>query len=90
MKEAIRVVLVDDQELYREGNALLLDATDDIAVVGEAGTGEEALQTIAEAEPDIVLMDIRMPGMGGIDATRRIVSAHPDIRVIALTIFDLD
>lgn len=90
MKEAIRVVLVDDQELYREGNALLLDATDDIAVVGESGTGEEALQTIAEAEPDIVLMDIRMPGMGGIDATRRIVSAHPDIRVIALTIFDLD
>jgi len=90
MKEAIRVVLVDDQELYREGNALLLDATDDIVVVGEADTGEEALQTIAEAKPDIVLMDIRMPGMGGIDATRRIVSAHPDIRVIALTIFDLD
>ena len=93
MKEAIRVVLVDDQELYREGNALLLDATDDtddIVVVGEADTGEEALHAIAEAKPDIVLMDIRMPGMGGIDATRRIVSAHPDIRVIALTIFDLD
>lgn len=93
MKEAIRVVLVDDQELYREGNALLLDATDDtddIVVVGEADTGEEALHAIKEAKPDIVLMDIRMPGMGGIDATRRIVSAHPDIRVIALTIFDLD
>lgn len=93
MKEAIRVVLVDDQELYREGNALLLDArddTDDIVVVGEADTGEEALHAITEAKPDIVLMDIRMPGMGGIDATRRIVSAHPDIRVIALTIFDLD
>lgn len=93
MKEAIRVVLVDDQELYREGNALLLDATDDtddIVVVGEADTGEEALHAIAEAKPDIVLMDIRMPRMGGIDATRRIVSAHPDIRVIALTIFDLD
>lgn len=93
MKEAIRVVLVDDQELYREGNALLLDATDDtddIVVVGEAETGEEALHAITEAKPDIVLMDIRMPGMGGIDATRRIVSAHPDIRVIALTIFDLD
>lgn len=90
MKEAIRVVLVDDQELYREGNALLLDATDDIVVVGEADTGEKALHAIAEAKPDILLMDIRMPGMGGIDATRRIVSAHPDIRVIALTIFDLD
>ena len=51
MKEAIRVVLVDDQELYREGNALLLDATDDIVVVGEADTGEEALHAIAEAKP---------------------------------------
>ena len=90
MKEAIRVVLVDDQELYREGNALLLDATDDIAVVGEAGTGKEALQTIAEAEPDIVLMDIRMPGKDGLTATEELMAQKDAPRVVILTTFDSD
>jgi len=86
----IRVLLVDDQELVRMGNALTLDSADDIEVVGEAGTGEEAIHRTRELKPDVVVMDVRMPGMGGIDATRIITSAHPTTRVIVLTTFDVD
>jgi DNA-binding NarL/FixJ family response regulator len=88
----IRVLLADDQALVRAGFRALLDAQSDIEVVGEAADGAEALR-IAEAErPDVILMDIRMPGMDGLEATRRI-GADPDlagVRVIMLTTFDLD
>ena len=86
----IRVLLVDDHELIRAGNALVLESTGDLMVVGEAGTGEEAVARATELAPDIVLMDVRMPGMGGIEATQRITSALPETRVIVLTTFHLD
>lgn len=86
----IRVLLVDDHALIRTGNSLVLAATDDIAVVGEAGTGEEAVALARTLRPDVVLMDVRMPGIGGIEATRRITGAVPGTRVVVLTTFDLD
>ncbi|PPF81527.1 DNA-binding response regulator [Pseudoclavibacter sp. RFBJ3] len=86
----IRVLLVDDQELVRMGTALTLDAADDIEVVGEADTGESAIRRTRELKPDVVLMDVRMPGMGGIEATRIITTVHPSTRVLVLTTFDVD
>ncbi|QZY51948.1 response regulator transcription factor [Leucobacter tenebrionis] len=86
----ISVVVVDDQPLERAGNALILDSDDEIEVVAEAGDGVEALGVVAEARPDIVLMDVRMPLMNGIEATRIISEREPGTRVIVLTTFDLD
>lgn len=86
----IRVLLVDDHALIRTGNALVLAATEDIAVVGEAATGEEAVTLARALRPDVVLMDVRMPGIGGIEATRRITGAYPGTKVVVLTTFDLD
>jgi DNA-binding NarL/FixJ family response regulator len=85
----IRVLLADDQMLVRAGFRALLDAQDDIEVVGEAADGEEAVRLARETAPDVILMDIRMPGMDGLEATRQI-AALPDVRVIMLTTFDLD
>ena len=88
----IRVVLADDQGLVRAGFRALLDAQDDIEVVGEAGDGEQAVGLATELTPDVVLMDIRMPGTDGLAATRRI-SADGDlagVRVVILTTFELD
>jgi DNA-binding NarL/FixJ family response regulator len=88
----IRVLLADDQALVRAGFSALLDAQDDIEVVGEAFDGAEAVQLATQLKPDVVLMDIRMPGVDGLEATRRI-GADPDlaaVRVIMLTTFDLD
>jgi DNA-binding NarL/FixJ family response regulator len=85
----IRVLLVDDQALVRAGFRALLDAQDDIEVVGEASDGAAAVALATEHRPDVILMDIRMPGMDGLEATRRI-AALPDVRVIMLTTFDLD
>ncbi|MCW3493383.1 response regulator [Microbacterium sp. SSM24] len=90
MSDSIRVLLVDDQELIRVGFRLVLEAEDDIEVVGEAADGDEAVRAVASWGPDVVLMDIRMPRTDGIAATRAIVAAHPATRVLVLTTFDLD
>jgi DNA-binding NarL/FixJ family response regulator len=86
----IRVLLVDDQALLRHGFRMILDHEPDIEVVGEAGDGEAAVESAASCDPDVVLMDIRMPVIDGVEATRRIVSADPAVRVLILTTFDLD
>lgn len=90
MTDPIRVLLVDDQELIRVGFRMVLEAEHDIEVVGEAADGGAALAETARLRPDLVLMDIRMPGMDGIAATASIVREHPHIRVLVLTTFDLD
>ncbi|MCR6493801.1 response regulator transcription factor [Cellulomonas sp. P24] len=86
----IRVLLVDDQALLRMGFRLVLEAEDDLDVVGEAADGATAVDMAAALRPDVVLMDVRMPGMNGIDATERIVASWPSTRVMILTTFDLD
>lgn len=86
----IRVVLVDDQALFRAGIRMLLESQSDLAVVGEAGDGAEAVELVLATAPDIVLMDLRMPRMDGIEATSRIVSAGAAGRIVVLTTFDLD
>ncbi|MGW5720188.1 response regulator [Amycolatopsis sp. NPDC003865] len=86
----VRVLLVDDQALFREALATLLATHDGIDVVGEAGDGEEALRQVAALVPDVVLMDLRMPVLDGVGATRRLRGDHPGVQVIALTTFDDD
>ncbi|MFJ7075625.1 response regulator [Streptomyces sp. NPDC098781] len=86
----IRVVIADDQQMVRQGFSVLLNTKPDIDVVGQAVDGLDAVAKVAELAPDVVLMDIRMPELGGIEATRRIVAASPHIRVLVLTTFDLD
>ncbi len=86
----IRVLLVDDQTLFREALATLLSVYDDVEVVATAADGGEALARAAERSPQVVLMDLRMPGIGGAEATRRILARHPRTRVIVLTTFDDD
>ena len=87
---AVRVLIVDDQMMVREGFTVLLNAMPGIEVVGEAVDGRQALAQVAALKPDVVLMDIRMPEMNGIDATREIVDADTDAKVLVLTTFDLD
>jgi DNA-binding NarL/FixJ family response regulator len=84
------VLLCDDQELVRAGFRLILDLEPDMEVLGEAGDGKACLRQVAELHPDVVLMDIRMPKMDGIEATRRLVAAGSGSRVLVLTTFDLD
>jgi DNA-binding NarL/FixJ family response regulator len=86
----IRILLVDDQKLMREGLRVLLEMEPDLEVVGEAGDGEAALAAYAEQQPDVVLMDVRMSGMDGVEATRRLRERWPEARVIILTTFDDD
>ncbi|HEX3003650.1 MAG TPA: response regulator transcription factor [Angustibacter sp.] len=86
----IRVMVVDDQELVRAGFAMMIDAQDDMQVVADAADGEQALQRAAQHHPDVVMMDLRMPVLDGITATRRLVAQHPSTRVCMLTTFDLD
>ncbi|AVZ74358.1 DNA-binding response regulator [Streptomyces lunaelactis] len=86
----IRVLIVDDQMMVREGFSVLLNAMPDIEVIGEAVNGREAVTKVAELAPDVVLMDIRMPELNGIEATREIVAAHSESKVLVLTTFDLD
>jgi DNA-binding NarL/FixJ family response regulator len=91
----VRILIADDQALVRAGLATLLDSQPGLAVVGQAGTGEEAVQLARKLAPDVVLMDIRMPAVDGLTATRRIVAAGPaaggqPVRVVVLTTYDLD
>lgn len=90
MPDAIRLLLVDDQRLMRDGLRTLLDLEPDLEVAGEASNGQEALDTYATLRPDVVLMDVRMPVLDGVEATRRLRSQWPDARVIILTTFDDD
>ena len=86
----IRVVVVDDQQLIRVGLRMLCTATEDIEVVGEAEDGREAIELAHRLLPDVVLMDLHMPGVDGITATQRILAARPSIRIVVLTTFDDD
>lgn len=88
--EPIRVVIVDDQDLVRTGFRMILEAEDDLTVVGVAGDGADAVDAVREGGADVVLMDIRMAEVDGIEATRRIRDAGLDARVLVLTTFDLD
>ncbi|WP_406311267.1 response regulator transcription factor [Streptosporangium sp. NBC_01639] len=87
---SIRVVLADDQALVRSGFRMILEARADLEVVGEAGDGREATALVERLAPDVVLMDVRMPGVDGLEATRRIVSSGSPARVIVLTTYDVD
>jgi DNA-binding NarL/FixJ family response regulator len=86
----ITVMLVDDQDLLRAGMAMVLGAQPGLRIVGEAADGLSAVERDAELRPDVVLMDVRMPALDGIESTRRIVAARPEARVLVLTTFDLD
>jgi DNA-binding NarL/FixJ family response regulator len=86
----IRVLLADDQALVRSGFRMILDSRDDVEVVGEAQDGLEAVALAAERAPDVILMDVRMPKLDGVEATRRIVAAGSEARILILTTFDLD
>jgi len=88
--DTIRVLVVDDQEIVRRGLAVILDYAGGLAVVGQAANGEEAVAQAIALRPEIVLMDIKMPVLGGIPATRRILAACPDTHVILLTTYDTD
>ncbi|MFE7907309.1 response regulator [Streptomyces albogriseolus] len=86
----IRVLIADDQQMVRQGFTVLLNTQLDIEVVGQAVNGIEAVGQVGELVPDVVLMDIRMPELGGIEATARITAVHPEVKVLVLTTFDLD
>ncbi len=86
----VRVLIADDQALVRSGFRLIVETRPDLEVVGEADDGEDAVRLTLELEPDVILMDVRMPGVDGIEATRRIVAAGSATRILVLTTFDLD
>ena len=86
----IRIVIADDQALVRSGFRLIVDARPDLEVVGEAEDGEQAVALVEELEPDVILLDIRMPNVDGIEATKQIVASGSGTRILVLTTFDLD
>ena len=90
MEDTVRVLIADDHPLFREGMRGRLDRVADVAVVGEAASGEEAVELAHKLEPHIILMDIKMPGLNGIEATREILRANPQIGILVLTMFEDD
>ncbi|NMC45282.1 MAG: response regulator transcription factor [Chloroflexi bacterium] len=90
MSDKIKVLIVDDQQLVRDGIKALLEIKDDFSIIGTAADGQQALELLQKTPADVVLMDIRMPGLGGIDATRQIRQSNKDIRIIMLTTFNND
>src|SRR5438067_10768781 len=88
--DPLRVLIADDHPLFRHGLSTLLNASPDFEVVGEATSGEEVVTTAAKLQPDVVLMDIHMPGGNGIEATRRILHTSPHIRILIITMFEDD
>ena len=88
--EALRILIAEDHPLFRKGVISLLGSVDGFEVVGEAATGEEAVARAAELQPDVVLMDLQMPGMGGIEATRKVAHESPSVRVLVVTLFEDD
>ena len=90
MSDQIRLLLADDHAVVRSGLRMLLEAQPDMTIIGEAETGQEAIRRVAELSPDVVLMDIEMPGMNGIEATRRIKANAPASAVLALTMYEDD
>jgi DNA-binding NarL/FixJ family response regulator len=90
MEDTVRVLIADDHPLFREGMRGRLDRVADVAVVGEAASGDEAVELAHKLEPHIILMDIKMPGLNGIEATREIQRANPQIGILVLTMFEDD
>jgi two-component system NarL family response regulator len=88
--QVVRVLIADDQTLFRSGLARLLETDPRVDVVGEAVDGADAVQRAATLKPDVILMDLKMPNLDGIEATRKIVSEHPEIKILVLTTFDAD
>lgn len=88
--DSIRVLVADDHPFFRDGLRTLLDSAPDLRLAGEAASGEEAVALVAELQPDVVLMDVQMPGTGGIEATRRISQASPHVQVLVVTMFEDD
>ncbi|WP_163005725.1 response regulator transcription factor GacA, partial [Pseudomonas viridiflava] len=86
----IRVLVVDDHDLVRTGITRMLADIDGLQVVGQADSGEESLKKARELKPDVVLMDVKMPGIGGLEATRKLLRSHPDIKVVAVTVCEED
>lgn len=85
--EKIKVLVVDDHPVVREGVRLFLEGDEEFEIVGEAENGEEALEKVEELKPDVVLMDLKMPGMGGVEATRKIKSKFPEVKILVLTVY---
>jgi DNA-binding NarL/FixJ family response regulator len=85
---SIKVMIVDDHNLVREGLRAVFDQGDEVDVIGEAGSGEEAIEMVDKLKPDVILMDISMPGMNGIQATKVIRDSHPDAKIVILTMLD--
>ncbi len=84
----IRIIVVDDHQLVRTGTRRLLEDAPGFNVIADAGSGEEAVELVQELKPDIVLMDIQMPGIGGLEATRRCLRAHPEVKVLVVSIYE--
>lgn len=88
--EPLGVLIVDDHQLFRDGVLALLDAQPDMVCVGEVSSGEEAVRLVAELQPDVALMDVQLPGMSGVEATRQIMRESPQVRVLVVTMFEDD
>src|SRR5512146_1490877 len=89
-EDSLRVLIVDDHPIFRDGIRALLASVPDFEIAGEAATGDEAIAEAATLQPDVVLMDLQMPGIGGVEATRQILFASPHIRVLIVTMFEDD